>query len=147
MLRALVFLVSTLMLAFMPETISSASADDSQGVRTQSGKVRCYVNENDVSHGGGPLVVCQYLQGFPQAPETRGIHWDLAVVRDTGAFNWDYGNLPGTPAAVASDIVLKYGQTYHISGWTILSSSDGTRFTNDATGHGMFVSVENVYSF
>jgi hypothetical protein len=24
---------------------------------------------------------------------------------------------------------------------------DGTRFTDDTTGHGMFVSVENVYSF
>jgi hypothetical protein len=32
-------------------------------------------------------------------------------------------------------------------GWTILPSSDGTRFTNDGTGHGMFVSIENVYSF
>lgn len=29
----------------------------------------------------------------------------------------------------------------------IVPSSDGTRFTSDATGHGMFVSIENVYSF
>jgi hypothetical protein len=33
------------------------------------------------------------------------------------------------------------------SGWTILPSSDGTRFTNDGTGHGMFVSIENVSPF
>ena len=31
------------------------------------------------------------------------------------------------------------GQTYHMQGWTILPTSDGTRFTNDATGHGMFI--------
>jgi hypothetical protein len=30
---------------------------------------------------------------------------------------------------------------------TIVTGSDGTRFTNDGTGHGMFVSIENVSSF
>jgi hypothetical protein len=43
--------------------------------------------------------------------------------------------------------VLTYGQTYHILGWTILPISDGTTFTNDATGHGMFVSIQDVHSF
>ena len=43
--------------------------------------------------------------------------------------------------------MLNYGQNYNINGWTILPNSDGTRFTNDGTGHGMFVSIENVYSF
>jgi hypothetical protein len=43
--------------------------------------------------------------------------------------------------------VLNYRQSYHINGSTILSNEDGTRFTNDATGHRMFVSIENVYSF
>lgn len=36
-----------------------------------------------------------------------------------------------------------YGQTCDIKGWTILPSSDGTRFTNDGTGRGMFVSCPN----
>jgi hypothetical protein len=34
-----------------------------------------------------------------------------------------------------------------VQGWTVLPDSDGTRFTNDATGHGMFVSIENVAAF
>jgi hypothetical protein len=55
------------------------------------------------------------------------------------------GNIPG--AHPENDTVLNYGQTYDILGWTILPSSDGTRFTNDGTGHGMFVSVENVAPF
>jgi len=37
-------------------------------------------------------------------------------------------------------VVLAYGKTYN--GWTILPTSDGTRFANDRTGHGMFVSIE-----
>jgi hypothetical protein len=58
----------------------------------------------------------------------------------------DDGNIGegGTPQ---NDLVLNYGQTYHYVGWKILPSSDGTRFTNDGTGHGMFVSIENVSSF
>ena len=52
--------------------------------------------------------------------------------------------MTGTPQ---NDLVLTYGQTFHISGWMVLPSSDGTTFTNDATGHGMFVSIDNVYSF
>ena len=130
-----------------------AQAATSQSVRTESGKVRCYINVNDIDHGGGPLVVCQTSApgstGFAQGPMsgTPGFHYNLAVVRGTGAFNWDDGNIPGTPQAEAQDILLNYGQTYHINGWTILPSADGTRFTNDGTGHGMFVSIENVYSF
>jgi len=54
---------------------------------------------------------------------------------------------PRPAEAEAQDTVLQYGQTYHINGWTVLPSSDGTTFTNDATGHGMFVSIDNVNSF
>jgi hypothetical protein len=31
------------------------------------------------------------------------------------------------------------GQTYHIQGWTIVSSNDGTTFTSNATGHGVVI--------
>ena len=43
--------------------------------------------------------------------------------------------------------MLNYGQNYNINGWTIWPTGDGTCFTNDRTGHGMFISVENVSSF
>lgn len=76
-----------------------------------------------------------------------GTQMNLAVVRPNGALTWDIGNIPGSDQALASDIVLDYGQTYHINGWTILPTFDGTRFTSDATGHGMFVSIDNVYSY
>jgi len=73
------------------------------------------------------------------------LHWGLAVVNAAGAFHWAQGNIPG--AHPENDLILNYGQTDHIEGWTILPNSDGTHFTNDGTGHGMFVRIENVYSF
>ena len=151
MFRVTISTVAFLIIAAIFGPAPWAAADNGQSVSTQSGKVRCYVHTNDASHGGGPLVVCQQRDGapFPQAPMSAEYNeqMNLAVVRGTGAFNWDIGNIPGSSEATAKDVTLNYGQTYHINGWTVLPSSDGTRFTNEATGHGMFVSVENISSF
>ncbi|MCV7401302.1 hypothetical protein H7K24_14185 [Mycobacterium fragae] len=70
----------------------------------------------------------------------------MAELTASGAFHWNDGNIGGggTPQ---NDLVLNYGQTYHIQGWTVLPNTDGTRITNDGTGHGMFVSIENVAPF
>ena len=87
-----------------------------------------------------PESQCRY------SPCPGGIHFDLAEVTSSGAFNWKDGNIGGG-GMPQNDMVLNYGQTYQIQGWTVLPSSDGTRFTNDATGHGMFVSIENVAPF
>ena len=38
-------------------------------------------------------------------------------------------------------------RTYSAVGWTIDATEDGTRFTNQRTKHGMFVSIEKVESF
>lgn len=109
--------------------------------------MRCLVMANDQGHDGGPAVACEHGPGFPQAPVgPSGLHLDLAVAHASGAFNWDDGNIGGG-GEPQNDLVLNYGQTYHIQGWTILPGSDGTRFTNDGTGHGMFVSIENVSPF
>jgi hypothetical protein len=97
--------------------------------------------------------------GFPQAPTNPAMncppppgtylrcvgpsHWDQAVVHASGAFNWHDGNI----GVYSPDTTLSYGQIYDIQGWTIAPGEDGTRFTNDATGHGMFVSIDNVSSF
>lgn len=110
-------------------------------VRTKSGQVRCAVS--------AASVVCERnsIEGFPQAPAsaTGGGRWNLAGVDGGGSFNWNEGNVGGPDPA--TDLVLDYGDTHRLRGWTIDSSSAGTRFTNIATGRGMFVSIENVYGF
>ncbi|WP_126298320.1 hypothetical protein [Mycolicibacterium phlei] len=134
------------LLAVLPGT---AAAQVDPIVRTQSGKMRCIVSANDVSHGGGPLVACRAR--FTNAPiwpqSTLNERMNIAVVRGNGAFKWEIGDIPGTTEVMAQDIVMTYGKTYRLNGWTIEPAFDGTRFTYDRTGHGMFASIDRVYSF
>jgi hypothetical protein len=105
----------------------------------------------------GPNVVCQ-TGGFPQAPmdpipypgwqgDPAVLPRNQAIITTSSQFNWRTANLgiapPGQP-----DTALVDGQTYNFQGWTIASTSDGTTFTNDATGHGMVIGSDyNVNPF
>jgi hypothetical protein len=117
-----------------------------QYVRTQSGLVRCLVTASDQSRGGAPTVACDYDRGFQKAPVSRDDHKHLqiAVVEASGKFSWDRGDIGGTPQ---NDLQLVTGQTLHIQGWTVAPVSDGTRFTNDGSGRGLFVRVDDVSPF
>ena len=151
MVHRLLSFAGTLVCALAVTLIPSAAADSGQSVRTQSGKMRCYVFANDVGHGGGPRVACQQRTAapFPQAPVSSeyGTQMNIATVGADGRLGWVIGNIAGSREAMAGDVVMNYGQTYRMNGWTVLPSFEGTRFTNDATGHGMFVSIDNVYGF
>ena len=106
---------------------------------------RCVIKPDEVAcEAGGDT---QTHTGFLQAPMVTDMsfHWDLAIVTTAGNFRWADGNI-GT-AYPNGDMVLNYSTTYHFNGWTVEGSSDGIRFTNDGTGHGMFVSIQNVFSF
>jgi hypothetical protein len=109
--------------------------------------MRCEVSSDDGT-GQESTVVCQ-TGGFPQAPvepvpypgwpgDPRVLHQDQAIVAASGRFDWRNANLgqapPGQP-----DVTLVNGQTYDFQGWTIVPTAGGTRFTNDVTGHGMFI--------
>jgi hypothetical protein len=128
----------------------TASADAGQRLTTQSGKFDCAVFANysgtgpdlKVSIPAGSYAMCAprvYGDELPGWP-TIG----LAVVDSQG--NFSIQPIEGPPPATG-DIVMNYGQTYNFSGWTIAAGQDGTRFTNDRTGHGMFVNFETVYAF
>ena len=58
-----------------------------------------------------------------------------------GTVRWIVGNLGDIPV-----VTIDY-RTYSAVGWTIEATSDGTRFTNQRTRHGMFVSIEKVETF
>lgn len=112
-----------------------------QYVITQSRQVRCAISQESVA--------CERnsADGFPQAPvSTAGAaHWNLATLDSSGAFAWAEGNIGGVDPD--QDVMLAYGAVEHFYGWNIEASADGTRFTNSASGRGMFVSIESVYSF
>jgi len=100
-------------------------------VETKSGKTRCELNSESVG--------CE--SQFENSPVVDGEPANGVSVTSGGTVRWVVGNLGDIPT-----VTLDYG-TYSAAGWTIAADSSGTRFTNDATGHGMFVAVEGVQSF
>ena len=128
-----------------------ASADGASFFKTQSGKVRCFVTAYDAKVGA-PAAVCETYAAasFPNGALIKDLWGDsdqanIVWVDPSGQLGWDVGDIPGS--ASIQDTVMRYGQTYRAYGWTLEASSSGTRITNDGTGHGMFVSIENVSAF
>ncbi|MGE2720448.1 hypothetical protein [Mycolicibacterium celeriflavum] len=129
-----------------------AAADVGQLVVVGGGTVRCLVSADDVKRGGGPIVVCQRVDGQPwgQAPwETSKFNnrLNLAVVRGTGEMYWERGVVPAANDAAGGEVAVDVGQTYHVDGWTIQGENLRTRFTYDATGHGLFINGADVRQF
>lgn len=107
---------------------------DEQGyvyIETKSGKTRCQISQTSVG--------CE--APFTNPPDQDGIPANGVTVAADGRFRWLVGNLGDI-----SPVTLDY-RTYQAQGWTIAADASGTRFTNRRTGHGMFVSIENVESF
>ncbi|HEY5840247.1 MAG TPA: hypothetical protein VIU87_02020 [Mycobacterium sp.] len=100
-------------------------------VETKSGKTRCELNSESVG--------CE--SQFENSPVVNGEPANGVSVTAGGTVRWVVGNLGDIPT-----VTLDYG-TYSAAGWTIAADANGTRFTNDATGHGMLVAVEGVQAF
>ncbi len=97
-------------------------------IETQSGKTRCQISADTVG--------CE--SDFSDPPTVNGEPATGVEVSATGSNRWVVGNLGAMPTTT-----IGYS-TYSAVGWTIEAGNDGTRFTNDATGHGMFVSTGEV---
>lgn len=100
-------------------------------IETKSGKTRCQISPETVS--------CE--SEFTASPSVEGQPANGVEVNADGANRWVLGNLGAIPTTS-----IDYA-TYRALGWTIEADSGGTRFTNDATGHGMFVSTEGADFF
>lgn len=100
-------------------------------IETKSGKTRCQLDASEVG--------CE--SSFVNAPEIEGTPANGVRLTPDGNISWVLGNLGAIPT-----VTLDY-QTYSAVGWTIDADVDGTRFTNDSTGHGMVISVEGVQGF
>lgn len=100
-------------------------------IETRSGLTRCQISATSVG--------CE--SQFTGSPTIDGQQANGVEVSADGANRWVLGNLGAMPT-----VTIDY-DTYFAVGWTIEASGDGTRFTNDDTGHGMFVSTEQVDFF
>jgi hypothetical protein len=100
-------------------------------IETKSGKTRCQLNTAEVG--------CEAQ--FTNAPALDGTRANGVRVTSNGELSWLVGNLGDIPA-----VTLDY-KTYSAVGWTIEASEEGTKFTNDGTGHGMVIAVEGAQAF
>ena len=100
-------------------------------IETRSGKTRCQISADTVG--------CE--SDFSGAPVVDGQPATGVEVSATGSNRWVLGNLGAMPTTT-----IDYA-TYSAVGWTIVADGTGTTFTNDATGHGMFVSTDRVDFF
>jgi hypothetical protein len=100
-------------------------------IETKSGKTRCQLNTSEVG--------CEAQ--FTNSPVLDGTPANGVRVTTNGNISWLVGNLGDIPL-----VTLDYA-IYSAVGWTIDAGEDGTRFTNDGTGHGMVVAVDGVQAF
>jgi hypothetical protein len=100
-------------------------------IETKSGKTRCQISAEEVD--------CE--SAFTNAPAVNGVPANGIRLTAGGQVQWIVGNLGDIPVET-----IDY-RTYSAEGWTIVADADGTRFTNDRTGHGMFLSVSGVEVF
>lgn len=100
-------------------------------IETKSGLTRCQINSDAAS--------CE--AEFENSPDIDGFPANGVNVNADGTVTWVSGNLGDIPT-----VPLDY-RTYTAVGWTIEASEDGTRFTNDGTGHGMVVRIAGVETF
>jgi hypothetical protein len=99
--------------------------------QTKDGKTFCYGVAEEVS--------CS--SHFTNTPIQDGVRTNGVKVIADGAVEYLVGDLGDLP-----ETTLEYS-TFTASGWTIEGVEGGTRFTNDRTGHGMFVSLDEVTTY
>jgi hypothetical protein len=89
----------------------------------------------DLAVPPGEAVVCQ--GNFSQAPQPGA----GPVINADGTFHWEVRQLNHASPTTG----MNFGQTYHYDDWTMYPDQAGTRFINDHTGRGFFISLDNVY--
>ncbi|QRY47637.1 hypothetical protein JVX93_13135 [Mycolicibacterium boenickei] len=100
-------------------------------IETKSGRTRCQLSKQDVG--------CE--SDFTNAPVIDGEHATGVRLTPDGQIKWIVGNLGDIPV-----VTLDY-RKYSAVGWTIDASEDGTRISNEGSGHGMVIAVEGVKTF
>ena len=100
-------------------------------IETKSGTTRCQISKDSVG--------CE--APFTNSPLQDGEHTNGVSVTADASVQWVLGNLGAIPT-----VTLDY-KTYEAQGWKIDATINGTRFTNEGTGHGRFGSIDKVSTF
>lgn len=100
-------------------------------IETKSGPTRCQISVVEVG--------CE--APFANPPVVDGAPANGVRLTAGGQIKWVVGNLGDIP------VVRVDYRTYAAEGWTVVATEAGTRFTNDRSSHGMFVSIETVDVF
>jgi hypothetical protein len=100
-------------------------------IQDVSGNTRCLITPAQVS--------CE--SQFTNAPAVSGLPANGINVNADGSMQFIARELGALPAITLDN------RTYLAIGWTIVTTEDGTRLTNDRTGHGMFVTIDRVEVF
>ncbi|SIB00405.1 hypothetical protein [Mycobacteroides abscessus] len=116
-----------------PAPIALPAPDGSVFVGTKSGKTSCQVTPGRVGCLVRFSISTPIMYGMP----ANGVE-----ITAGGDFNWMIGD-----RGQVQYKTLSYGTVYRTLGWTITPTTEGTKFINDATAHGMTVSVEAVTPF
>ena len=124
--------------------IPAAHADvdgDMLSLETQSGRIWCEVTTIQRNTPTGPTFGRD--SAWCQGPFEQNADANQVGTSGDGAIHWQGANM----SSASARLKMQYGQTYNWGNWTVYADATGTRFTNTRTGHGMFVSVKNVYGF
>jgi hypothetical protein len=100
-------------------------------IETKSGLTRCQISKDSVG--------CE--APFTNSPLQEGEHANGVNVTSGGTVQWVLGNLGAIPT-----VPIDY-KIYDANGWTISATAAGTKFSNNRTRHGMFVSIDKVNTF
>lgn len=119
-------------LTFAPPAGADPAPGHDAKVNTQTPGMLCEIGSDDDDPEVGPNVICQ--GHFGQAT----VDDDQAFVTASGQFSYRSANI-GVGYGHAPFDTLVPGHTYRIQGWTVVATDNGIRFTNDGTGHGMFI--------
>ena len=106
-------------------------AKDSVYIEAELGKTHCRITRADV----------QCESQFAHSPLIGPRRANNVYVSADGAMRWLVGNLVVIPAVKVDERI------YYTLGWTIVATTENTRFTNDRTGHGMSVSIDEVSTY
>lgn len=102
-------------------------------VRTESGRTLCGIQ--------GDTVNCTTQFVNPPVAATGDIANSVSL-NQNGTFTYLAADL----GAIDAPHTIRYDQTYIANGWAVEAFNDGTRFTNNRSNEGFWVSVNEVNS-